>query len=481
MQIGVVMRGLSRVAGQHRVGFLRTCAALALVGAGCAGASSATRAPVTGDFALLVQDSSVVEASAEPTEQSSSTQPNSATTTGTESDALATNSITATNSATAINSVSHSGLVGSPNRVTPDIALTPTGPPITEVKVEDHDPTVEVSPSEDESATTTDPADDPEDASGAPGDVSDNLEKATDLPGDVSGDLENSSDNPDDVSDDLQNASGDTGDVSGDLENSSDNPDDVSDDLENASDNPDDVSDDLENASGDTGYASDDPSGYASDDADDPAGFVTGAQIMPDAATAMYFTFDDGPNPIYTPQVLEVLARHGAKATFFVLGSLAEQYPDLVERIVAEGHTVANHTWNHESLTGVSEETFNSTVGRTQELLGAYGTQCLRPPYGRFDASTEAWAQEHGLEIAKWNVDPKDWQQPPAAVIAESIVKHARAGAIVLLHDGGGNRSNTVRGLDLALERLADRDLSFTPMCRSGNPQPSPMNDIAWR
>lgn len=180
----------------------------------------------------------------------------------------------------------------------------------------------------------------------------------------------------------------------------------------------------------------------------------------------LYLTFDDGPHPGYTPQVLEALARHGARATFFVIGSLAERYPGIIQRITAEGHTVANHTWNHEALAGLPQEVFDDTVGRTQDLLGSRATSCLRPPYGSIDAFTRDWAANHGLDIALWNVDPADWRSPPAADIAQHIVDHARDGAIVLLHDGGGDRTQTVLALEAALQSLVGRGFRFEPLCR---------------
>ena len=188
--------------------------------------------------------------------------------------------------------------------------------------------------------------------------------------------------------------------------------------------------------------------------------------VVPDRGRVMYLTFDDGPHPIYTPQVLDVLARHGAMATFFVIGRQAEAYPRLVDRIVAEGHTVANHTWNHESLAGLPKEAFDSTVGSTQSFLGSRGTPCLRPPSGTIDAFTQDWAAEHGLRLTLWTVDPGDWQRPSAEAIADHIVERARAGAVVLLHDGGGDRSQTVEGLDMALERLAGSGLAYKTLCR---------------
>ena len=183
------------------------------------------------------------------------------------------------------------------------------------------------------------------------------------------------------------------------------------------------------------------------------------------AGPVLYLTFDDGPHPVYTPRVLEILSRHGARSTFFVIGSLVEQYPGIIQRINAQGHTVANHTWNHENLAGLPQEEFDDTVSRTQELLGSQATPCLRPPYGSIDAFTRDWAANHGLDVTLWDVDPADWRRPPAAEIAQHIVDHARDGAVVLLHDGGGDRAQTVLGLDAALSELSERGFRFEPLC----------------
>ncbi|MCY4134875.1 MAG: polysaccharide deacetylase family protein [bacterium] len=193
----------------------------------------------------------------------------------------------------------------------------------------------------------------------------------------------------------------------------------------------------------------------------------TSVSSAPDsgAGPVLYLTFDDGPHPVYTPRVLEVLSRHGARSTFFVIGSLAEQYPGIIQRINAEGHTVANHTWNHEALAGLPQEVFDDTVGRTQDLLGSRATPCLRPPYGSIDAFTRDWAADHGLDVALWDVDPADWRNPPAAEIAQHIVDHARDGAVVLLHDGGGDRTQTVLALDAALSELSTLGYRFEPLC----------------
>ena len=193
--------------------------------------------------------------------------------------------------------------------------------------------------------------------------------------------------------------------------------------------------------------------------ADAPAATTTAA------GGVVHLTFDDGPHPTYTPRVLDILARHGVRATFFVLGSLAENRPELMARIAAEGHTVANHTWNHDNLAGLPRASFDDTVGRTQAILANQATPCLRPPYGSTDAFTRDWAASAGLDLVLWTVDTNDWRRPGAPVIADRIVQGATDKAIVLMHDGGGNRTQTVQGLELALNRLSGRGLRYEPVC----------------
>ena len=176
-------------------------------------------------------------------------------------------------------------------------------------------------------------------------------------------------------------------------------------------------------------------------------------------------TFDDGPHPGYTPAILDILARHDAKATFFVLGSLVEAHPGLFERIVAEGHTVANHSWNHTDLAGLSQAEFNESVGRTQVALGSHATSCLRPPFGSLGSNTRRWAAELGLDVVLWGTDTQDWQRPGVDAIADSIVRGASSSAPILLHDGGGDRTQTVLALDRAMSELSGRGLSFEPTC----------------
>ena len=185
----------------------------------------------------------------------------------------------------------------------------------------------------------------------------------------------------------------------------------------------------------------------------------------------VYLTFDDGPHPTWTPRVLEVLARHGAVATFFVLGQNVNAHPEIVRRLVEAGHEAENHTFDHASLDRVDRETFIAEVRDTDRAIheaageAADPIACLRPPYGAVDERTHAFAAELGKEVTLWSVDPQDWRRPDAEQIATHLLAHARPGAILLLHDGGGERSQTVAALDIALAELNARGYAFALLC----------------
>ena len=179
----------------------------------------------------------------------------------------------------------------------------------------------------------------------------------------------------------------------------------------------------------------------------------------------VYLTFDDGPHPVHTSEVLDVLRRHGVRATFFVVGAMVERFPHLLNRVLLEGHTVANHTWNHENLAQLSGEAIDRTIERTQEILGANATACMRPPYGALDDLARQRAEEHGLDVIMWSASAHDWTDLTAETIAKRIVAGAVDGGIILMHDGGGNRTRTVEGLDMALQQLSGQGIRFEPIC----------------
>lgn len=175
----------------------------------------------------------------------------------------------------------------------------------------------------------------------------------------------------------------------------------------------------------------------------------------------VYLTFDDGPHPSYTPPILDLLARYNARATFFVLGRQVEAHPALTEAIHAAGHKLANHTYSHPALAGVGREIFLREVGTAQNLLGARASGCFRPPYGSLDANTYIYAAELGLRLVLWDVDPQDWALPGAGAIAARVLGSTGPGSIVLFHDGGGERSQTVAALATILAELSAQGYRF--------------------
>lgn len=182
-------------------------------------------------------------------------------------------------------------------------------------------------------------------------------------------------------------------------------------------------------------------------------------------AKVVYLTFDDGPSR-YTPQVLRVLSKHRARATFFMIGTQAAADPAMVRRVRAHGHTLGNHTYSHPWLTRISSAAVASQLRRTDAVLGH--TTCLRPPGGFVNASVRRVARAQGKATVLWDVDPQDWRRPGVAAITRTITRQARPGAVILLHDGGGERSQSVAALDRALTTLRARGYRFAPLpaCR---------------
>jgi peptidoglycan/xylan/chitin deacetylase (PgdA/CDA1 family) len=184
------------------------------------------------------------------------------------------------------------------------------------------------------------------------------------------------------------------------------------------------------------------------------------------ADKVIYLTFDDGPtDPRWTPQVLEALARHDARVTFFVLGRQVEWFPELVAAEVQAGHTVANHTYDHHTLDAIGREAFFKEIQDAEALLGDLVTKCLRPPYGATDAYTRAYAAELGYSLVLWDIDTRDWSQPGVDAIVSTVLTKAFPGAVVLFHDGGGDRAQTVEALDRILQALSERGYRFEPVC----------------
>lgn len=182
----------------------------------------------------------------------------------------------------------------------------------------------------------------------------------------------------------------------------------------------------------------------------------------------IFLTFDDGPGGSYTDEILAVLAENDAKATFFQLGQNAKRDPARSRAILAAGHALGNHTWDHPDMTTLTRTQMNSQINRTQNLLESYGAEvnCFRPPYGAYNTKVDNAITAAGLKRQMWNEDTKDWSKPGVDAIVD-VLLGATPGDVVLMHDGGGDRSQTVKALEIALPKLAAKGYKFgiTPKC----------------
>lgn len=181
----------------------------------------------------------------------------------------------------------------------------------------------------------------------------------------------------------------------------------------------------------------------------------------------VYLTFDDGPHKIKTPTILDLLAEYDAKATFFVLGSLADQYPNLIKRMLDEGHSVANHSYSHLLIHKVPLEIVEADLDATRNAIGAQGQgDCFRPPYGIRAPHVLAHLNSLGYRIIYWDVDTRDWEKRDAATIAQRALQNIRHNSIVLMHDGGGSSQATIDALAEILTELNQQGYHFEPLCQ---------------
>lgn len=177
------------------------------------------------------------------------------------------------------------------------------------------------------------------------------------------------------------------------------------------------------------------------------------------SARPVALTFDDGPSPQWTPPILQALAAAHVHATFCLIGRQAQRYPNLVKAIVAGGHTLCNHTWDHdEGLKHRDEAQIVKEITKAQaaitEASGGVAPRFFRAPGGAWSGQVELLARRFHLTPLKWTVDPRDWARPGAGHIVGVVMATVRPGSIVLLHDGGGKRDQTVAALRYFLARL---------------------------
>ncbi|MBT2472993.1 polysaccharide deacetylase family protein [Streptomyces sp. ISL-66] len=189
---------------------------------------------------------------------------------------------------------------------------------------------------------------------------------------------------------------------------------------------------------------------------------------LPAAAStpsAMTLTFDDGPDPRYTPAILDTLARYGVRAMFFVCGEMATDNRDLLRRMVAEGHVIGNHTWTHPLIPTLGRPALAAEIGRTSEVVQQATGEApvwFRAPYGAWNRAAFEIGAELGMEPLAWTVDTLDWKEPGTTTIVSRVLKGAAPGVIVLNHDAGGNRSQSVQALATYLPQLLGRGFRMT-------------------
>jgi peptidoglycan/xylan/chitin deacetylase (PgdA/CDA1 family) len=192
-------------------------------------------------------------------------------------------------------------------------------------------------------------------------------------------------------------------------------------------------------------------------------------------------TFDDGPHPESTPRLLEILSRHRVKATFFMLGKLAEQHPDLVRRVAEAGHVIGNHSWDHASFPVISGRERRAQIRACSAAIAPYGQNLFRPPYGEQTLASRLDALWLRHSVVTWNVDGEDWRGTDADGIATRLASLIREGSIVVLHDsvirledgGFSPRESSLQGLQIYLEQTGDRFQFVTvpDLLRHGQPK----------
>ncbi|MGE5421732.1 MAG: polysaccharide deacetylase family protein [Ignavibacteriales bacterium] len=178
---------------------------------------------------------------------------------------------------------------------------------------------------------------------------------------------------------------------------------------------------------------------------------------IPTHEKVVALTFDDGPDPIYTPQILALLERYQKKATFFVIGQHVQENPKVLSIVSQNGHEIGNHGYSHRRLYGKTKDFINDDLNKTAKLVAHItGTRphMVRAPGGRVSSELVDLAKENNLKLISWGEDPQDWKYHDANYIASHILKNLKPGQIIVMHDGGGDRTATVQALGILLPAL---------------------------
>jgi peptidoglycan/xylan/chitin deacetylase (PgdA/CDA1 family) len=176
-------------------------------------------------------------------------------------------------------------------------------------------------------------------------------------------------------------------------------------------------------------------------------------------------TFDDGPNPEFTPRLLEVLKEHDAKATFFMVGEAAQRWPEVVRKVANEGHAIGNHSWDHARFPAIVRRERRAQIESCARALEPHGTRLFRPPFGSENLASHVDVRLLGYRTVNWSIGIPDWEDREADWIANGILQEIRPGCVILMHDGLYsyadarylNREPTVNAVDTILRQMTGR------------------------
>jgi peptidoglycan-N-acetylglucosamine deacetylase len=183
-----------------------------------------------------------------------------------------------------------------------------------------------------------------------------------------------------------------------------------------------------------------------------------------DVSKTIALTIDDGPDPVYTPQVLEILRQYRVTATFSMIGLHVAAYPDLARSVADAGHQIANHTWTHADLATMKATAVQAEMTRASQAIHAATGRTpvlFRAPYGAWSPAVIRQCEHMKMIPLDWSVDPRDWARPGTRSIVRNIMQNTRPGSIILEHDGGGNRSETVAALRIVIPALLREGYQF--------------------
>jgi peptidoglycan/xylan/chitin deacetylase (PgdA/CDA1 family) len=181
-------------------------------------------------------------------------------------------------------------------------------------------------------------------------------------------------------------------------------------------------------------------------------------------------TFDDGPDPKHTQEVLDILKKQGVKATFFMCGDAAQRYPELVKAVQKDGHVIANHTFSHPNLAHLSLNKVTWEIQHTNDILKQItgeAPKCLRPPFGALNKQVHIVASEQNLAVVTWDLNSFDYTGETPEKETQWVLEKAKAGSVILMHDSHRGGARTALALTGIIEAYKKRGIGFDTICKN--------------